>query len=263
MTPDAIHQAAAAMIAIRDKGGPVPRLDPAIRPATDAEGYAVQDEIVRQRDAAGQPLAGWKIGCTTKEMQEMLGLDSPSGGAVFAANVHASSARFEAAALTNPVAECEIGVRLASYVPARDGGHDRDSIAGHVATCFAAIELAELRLPQREEMAVAEMIADDFFQKAVVMGPETADWRDLDFPALRGTTAVNGETRGEGLGGDVMGHPLTALAWLADALAARGTSLKAGQIVLTGSMVRAAPIASGETAICAIEGLGEASLTLA
>jgi len=262
MTPETLRQAAAGMIAARDAGGVFNRLPMALRPGSAEDGYAVQDEVIRQRGEAGQALAGWKIGCTTKVMQEMLDLDSPSGGAVLVPNVLASPASVPASTLYNPVAECELAIRLASDVPARTGGHDVASVSAHVGTCMTAIELAELRHADLEATHVGELIADDFFQRAVVLGEERDDWQALDLAAVTGTTTVNGEVRGQGAGRDIMGHPFAALAWLADALAARGQSLQAGQIVLTGSMVAAAPLKAGETAHCTIDGLGIVSLAI-
>ncbi|MBT7615384.1 MAG: hypothetical protein HN577_19505 [Rhodospirillaceae bacterium] len=119
MTPDALSKAAAIMIAARDAGGEFGRLPEDVRPITAEDGYAIQDEVIRQRAASGQALAGWKIGCTVKVMQEMLGLDGPSSGAVLALNTLNTPARIAAAGLTNPVAECEIAVRMASDVPSR------------------------------------------------------------------------------------------------------------------------------------------------
>ena len=262
MTPDAVSKAAAIMIRARDEGGSSGRLQADIRPVTLDEGYAIQDEVIRRRAADGLAQAGWKIGCTSRVMQEMLGLDEPGGGAVLAADVHASPARMVAAVICNPVAECEIAVRIARDVEHRTGGHDGKSIAGYVATCMAAIEVAELRMPDREEMAVAEMVADDFYQKAVVMGDEVPEWRALDLASLRATTTICGTFRGEGRGGDSLGHPFNAVAWLANGLEARGKTLRAGHIVLTGSLVAAVPVAQGDDIVCAIEGLGEARLAL-
>ena len=262
MTSETIADAAAAMIAARDAIGPCPRLDGDQRPQDQAEGYAIQDAIIAQRQAAGETLGGWKVGCTTATMQEMLGIDSPAGGAVMGGNILTSSAELAASATHNPVVECEIGVRMASDVPAREGGHDVSSIGDHVATCFAAIELAEMRYPDRDAMSVPEFIADDFFQRGIVVGPEIADWRKLDLESARGTTTIAGDYKGEGFGRDVMGHPLAALAWLANALHDRGQQLLAGQVVLTGSLVPAMPIAAGETAVCDVVGLGEARLTI-
>ena len=262
MTPEAVRKAASIMISARDSDIPFDRLPEAVRPGTEQEGYAIQDEVVRQRAAMGQDLAGWKVGCTNRVMQEMLGLDGPSGGAVLAPNVLASPARMTASALCNPVAECELAVRLARNVEPREGGHDRDSVADCVATCMVAIEVAELRPPRRDDMAVGELIADDFFHKAAVTGTECGDWRKLDLAAARATTAVSGERRGEDLGSAIMGHPFEALAWLADCLIARGAALLAGQIVLTGSIVKAVPVGRGDDVLCAIDGLGSVRLTL-
>jgi 2-keto-4-pentenoate hydratase len=263
MTPDRIGQAAAAMIAARDARGACPRLAEEHRPETQAEGYAIQDAIIRLRQDAGQPLGGWKVGCTTATMQKMLGIDSPAGGAVLRANVLTSPATVPSGETYSPVVECEIGVRLASDVSPREGGHDATSIGVHVATCFAAIELAEMRYPERDKMGVPEFIADDFFQRAVVAGPEVVNWQNVDLMSARGTTTVAGVFKGEGFGRDVMGHPFAALAWLANALYDRGHQLLAGQVVLTGSLVPAMPIGAGETAVCDVAGLGEAHLTIA
>ncbi len=262
MKPEAIERAAAAMIAARDAIGPCPRLDEAMRPISQEEGYAIQDAIVIRRLAAGETLGGWKVGCTTATMQEMLGIDSPAGGAVLGGNVLTSPTTLAASATYNPVVECEIGVRLANEVTPRKGGHNANSIAESVATCFAAIELAEMRYPERDAMTVPEFIADDFFQRAVITGPEVADWRNIDLPAARGTTTIAGDFKGEGFGRDVMGHPFAALAWLANALETRGRQLRMGEVVLTGSLVTAMPITPGETAVCEVVGLGRAALTI-
>jgi len=47
-------------------------------------------------------------------------------------------------------------------------------------------------------------------------------WHELDLAASVGTTTVDGVEAGRGRGADVMGNPLEALAWLANALADDG-----------------------------------------
>jgi 2-keto-4-pentenoate hydratase len=74
---------------------------------------------------------------------------------------------------------------------------------------------------------------------------------------------INGELVGEGMGSDVMGHPLEPLAWLANNLAERGISLSAGMVVITGSIVPPKWLKAGDSATIAIDGLGEASLQVA
>ena len=261
MTPDAIEDAARRLIAGRDAVATIERLPDGLRPSSEAEGYAIQDAAIRLRAEAGFAIAGWKIGCTSATMQRMLGVDGPCAGAVLARDLLQSPARVKREAAVKPVAECEIALRLASDVPPRAGGHDATSIAPHVGACMTAIELADFRYPEPRP-SPAELIADDFFQRAVVLGPELSGWQGLDLATLRATTRISGKLRGEGVGRDALGHPLSALAWLADRLAGRGGRLRAGEIVLTGSLVKAMPIDRGDEAVCTVEGLGEARLTL-
>ena len=74
---------------------------------------------------------------------------------------------------------------------------------------------------------------------------------------------INGQERGRGLGGDVLGHPLTALTWLANQLAAYGIGLRSGQVVLTGSVVATQWVERGDRVRVDVEGLGAAEVVFA
>ena len=89
-------------------------------------------------------------------------------------------------------------------------------------------------------------------------GVPSVDSHDSDSKAARLT--INGCEIGAGKGGDVMGNPLNALVWLADKLAAAGTPLRRGMIVMTGSMVPIQFPAAGDRANVEVEGLGTAEL---
>ena len=262
MTAKEIEMAAAALIADRDANRQMDHWPEIWRPSSELEAYAIQDAVHARRATMGQDLGGWKIGCTTPVMQEMLGIPNPCAGGVLASAIYHSPAELPFESLVSPMAECEIAMRLAREVPPRTDGYNRQAIVKFVGGCYPAMELAEGRYRDPSERTAAEFIADDFFQKAIVLGPEISDWQALDLAAIPGTTTVAGETRGEGHSSDIMGHPLNALAWLADNLATRGRHLKAGDIVLTGSVVIATPIGKGEEAICRLDGLGEARLRL-
>ena len=101
---------------------------------------------------------------------------------------------------------------------------------------MAAIEVVDDRYEDYRALDVPTLIADDFFNAACVLGVPVAAWRDLDLAALRGRMSINGADVGTGRGGDILGHPLEALAWLANALVARGSCLESGEFVL-GSVV--------------------------
>ena len=85
---------------------------------------------------------------------------------------------------------------------------------------------------------------------------ERADWHGIDLENSRGAMTINGEPEGEGYGRDVLGHPLDALAWLANTLAGRGKELKAGMLVMTGSIVSTKFLNPGDEAVIHIRGPG-------
>jgi len=107
------------------------------------------------------------------------------------------------------------------------------------------------------------LIADNFFHAACVLGPEIPDWQGIDLAALEGTTLIDGVAVGRGRGGDVMGHPFEALAWLVNALVERGAVISAGSVVLTGSVVQTRWVAPGATIMVDLSGLGRAEVTFA
>jgi 2-keto-4-pentenoate hydratase len=88
------------------------------------------------------------------------------------------------------------------------------------------------------------------------------EWRALDLAQVTARLSISGKAIGEGIGRDVMGHPLNALGWLADKLAHRGTPLRRGMIVMTGSMVPIQHPVGGDRALVEISGLGAAELVL-
>ncbi len=221
------------------------------------EAYAVQDAV---HDLADDRVAGWKIALTTKVMQEFVGIAHPLAGAIFAGTVASSGATLRASRYVHLGVESEIAVRIGHDVAPRSGGHDRESIADAVAACMAATEVVDDRNCSYTPLDPLLLAADNAFNAGCVLGPERPDWQTLDLAALRGTMTINGAVVGEGAGGDVLGHPLEALAWLANHLDARGRRLRAGDVVLTGSVVATKFPAPGDEMTTEIEGLGRATL---
>lgn len=222
-----------------------------------AEAYAVQDAL---HGLVEDAIAGWKIALTTKVMQEFVGIDHPLAGAIFASLVSQSGAALSASRAVHLGVESEIAVRLGADVPAGAGSYDRETIAPFVAACMAGTEVVDDRNCSYKPLDPLLLAADNAFNAGCVLGPERADWRELDLARVRGTMLINGSPVGEGVGGDVLGHPLEALAWLANHLIERGRSLQAGQVVLTGSVVATKWPAVGDEMSTEIEGLGAARL---
>jgi 2-keto-4-pentenoate hydratase len=253
LAANALHEARLA----RRPAGPLPA---DIAPRTEAEGIAVQLALAHRLGA--MPPGGFKIGATTRKMQEYLGLSGPVAGFMAAASLHASPATLPWPDLRNPGLECEIGVRLGRDLSA---GEDP---AGAVGELFAAIEIVENRYgppPAGDLKAVGTptLIADQVFHRAAVLGEPVREWRSLDLAAVQGRIFVDGVVRGEGLGAELLGHPMKALTWLAGSAEVRAFGgLKAGQVVMLGSVATPVWVDGPCGVTVAFAGMGEVRLRL-
>jgi len=235
----------------------LPGLDSSVRPSDEAAAYVIQDELHGLLTGAGLGrVVGHKIGCTTRVMQEFLRVPNPCAGGVFETQVHRTPARVRHADFVRPGVECEIVVRFASDLSLQSSPFGRHSVAAAVGDIMAGMEIVDDRYVDYKSLDTPTLIADDFFDAGCVLGEPVADWRALDVPSLSGATRINGVEVGRGRGADVMGHPFEALAWLANSLARRGKSLRAGEFVFTGSVVETKWVQPGDHVVMTIDGLG-------
>jgi 2-keto-4-pentenoate hydratase len=229
-----------------------------LMPADLDEAYAIRGVFEAIGIARGRgAVAGFKIGLTTPIMQKLCGVDEPCYGAIFGNEVHHRRAELATANYCRLGIETEIAVRLGEDLP-QGGGADR--VAAAVESCAAAIELLEDLRHDYKRLSAAAMVAGNVWNAGVVLGVPVTDWRRLDLATVTARLTINGREIGAGKGGDVMGNPLNALAWLADKRAAQGSPLKRGAIVMTGSMVPIQFPAAGDHAVVTVEGLGTAEL---
>lgn len=247
-----IDAAAKALADLRLRRGATPPIDDlpaAIRPRGVEEAYAVQAALRRRLAEALGPVAGWKIGCTSKVMQDYLGVDHPCMGTLFAGQIREGAARLEAASYRRLGLECEIAVRLGA-----DLGPGADPAAA-VAGVMCSVEIVEERFADFSACARESLIADDFFSMGCVLGAPVGIGALPDLATLRGGFRVNGAAASEGTGAAILGHPLTALAWLAERRAAEG-GLKAGEVATLGSVVKTIYPVAGDRVEAWFDGLG-------
>ncbi len=229
--PDA---AAAVLHDVRVRRMHVAPLSAGIAPRTEAEGAAVQHALAYRFSAV--PPAGFKIGATAKRMQEYLGVNAPVAGFMATGNLYRSGTTVRFADYVRPGVECELAVRLARDLPPQPCSAKEAAAA--VGELTAGIEIVENRYGELLELGVPTLVADQMFHAAAVLGdPGTLDWHSLDTGALRGRIVVDGHQRDEGVGADLMGHPMNSLAWLAGSSVAEAFGgLKAGQVIMLGSV---------------------------
>ncbi len=260
MDQDAIEEAARLLARARLEHEPLEALPEACRPRDEAAAYAVQARLHVVQEAAGLGARiGWKIGCTTPVMQSYMGIDHPCAGGIFAGSLAEQSGRYDFDGFCRVGVECEIVARLGAALAPAGAPYSRDTVAGAVAACMAGIEVVDDRFRDFRKADVWTMAAGDFFNAGCVLGPAAQGFDPLELDALTGRMTVNGAEAGQGRGRDILGHPLEALAWLANLKAREATGLAAGEIVMLGSVVETKWLTRGDVVEVEIESLGRAS----
>jgi 2-keto-4-pentenoate hydratase len=239
-----------------------------LAPRTLAEAYSIQNEFVGLRAAALGQITGYKIALTTPAMRAMVGLDEPVAGDMLDKTIRRASpdavARVRSADYVRLIVEFEIAMELGEDLPAIGAPYDRARMAQAVAAMMPALELADDRNADYSILPVNPLmlVADNAWNEGAVLGEPVKDWRSIDLAALRGVAVINGNSMGVGHGRDVMGHPLDALAWLANNLASRGLGLWRGDVVITGSLVTSKFPKSGDLVRFGAGALGSVELKI-
>jgi 2-keto-4-pentenoate hydratase len=231
-------------------------LPPDMAPTTVADAYAAQHALAQLLAPRLGGIAGLKIATTTRVMQELMGIDHPCGGIIFAANVHASPAQIQLADHVHLMIECELAVRLGSPLPSSSTPYTAETVRPAVSAVMPAFELIDDRHADYKSANALSLIADNCWNAGVVLGAQTALEPTLSLSRIAGTVEINGQSRGTGMTDD----PLGALAWLANLAAGLGQPLESGMIVITGSVIPTLPIEPTDQFAFRLEGLGTVEL---
>ena len=256
-----IHAAAEIIAAARRSRTPLAPLASDIVPRSEAEGYLIQDALHGLLAADFGDRVGYKIGCTSAVMQQYLDIPHPCGGGVFARGVHHSGAVLNTKDFIRAGVECEIAVRLARDLAPSEAPFTAEWVGEAIEAYLPAIEIVDNRYVKWETLGAPTLVADDFFAAGCVLAGAVARSAAPDLLAVVGRAIINGVEAGQGTGADVLGHPHNALAWLANHLAADGKTLRAGEIVLTGSLVKTLWLKAGASVVMELQGLGSVAAT--
>jgi 2-keto-4-pentenoate hydratase len=226
-----------------------------LKPATIAEAYQAQEVYHRLAEPVYGPVVGVKVAVATKVMQQLMGITHPCGGAIFARTIHASPARIAKSDFINLRIESEIALQLGQDMPAARAPWTAESVVPHVSGAMPAYELIEDRNAVYTETQAVSMIVENCWNGGVVIGAPKAVKPDALIGVI-GRQTLNGKEIGEGKSE----NPFATLAWLANLLAERKRDLKAGMVVITGSVIPTFSIAPGDRCVFTVDGLGECVL---
>jgi 2-keto-4-pentenoate hydratase len=229
---------------------------------SEADAYKVQFAVHDRLSAEGDPIAGWKVALTLPVQYEPLKLSGPVFAGIYRSGLRQSGAAFDPGWPIKPGIEPELVARIGRGAPAGATPYTADGIRAHVANLYCGMEVVDNRYAEVAKMGGPARIADNVLQAALVTGTEIKDWQKLDFPNLKGRSLLDGKELAKGPGSAVMGSAMISLAWLANTLNRHGRMLKAGDLILTGSVHPPAFLPGKGVARTEFEGLGGTEVTI-
>ena len=211
---------------------------------TNEDAYQIQLAGLQLREAAGHKVVGRKIGLTSKAMQTALGVFEPDYGYITDQMMVFEGDGLDMRQLIAPKVEAEIafilksdivgpGVTVAQVLQATEG-------------IMPALEIIDTRIKDWK-IKIPDTIADGASIGRVILSGNLTPIADFDMRYMGMVLEKNGEVVATGAGAAVLGHPANAVAWLANKLSQYGISLKAGDIIMSGSLIAACPVAGGDT----------------
>jgi 2-oxopent-4-enoate/cis-2-oxohex-4-enoate hydratase len=214
--------------------------------------------MLERRIEAGERVIGKKIGLTSKAVQNMLKVGQPDFG--YLTDVMAFSQGEEmpiSERLMQPKAEGEIAFILKKDLMG-PGVTNADVLAATdcVIPCF---EVVDSRV-ENWEIKIQDTVADNASCGLFVLGDRAVDPRKVDLATCGMVVEKNGSIISTGAGAAALGSPVNCVTWLANTLGQFGIPLKAGEVILSGSLVPLEPVKAGDFMSVSIGGIGSASV---
>lgn len=264
MTPAEIAAAARALLTAEETRQQIGLLSLAYPGMTLDDAYAVQAELIALKLAQSRRQIGWKIGLTSRAMQEQLKIDTPDSGVLLDDMLFADGATVPKNHFIQPRVEAEI-----AFLMARDlsGPHvARDDVIAATAHVAPALEILDTRILRADPATgkariITDTVSDNAANAGIVLGRQRHLVRAQDLRWVGAIVKRNSVVEETGLGAGVLDDPVTGIVWLVQRLARYGQSLKAGDVVLSGSFVRAIEAPSGSRFEADFGAFGTVSIT--
>jgi len=260
------REAAHLLWTCRQAGTTVDALPAALRPVDIAAAQAIQAALPA---VAGRPVVGWKIAATSAAGQAHIQVDGPLAGRILDAFVQPLRATVSLAGNRMRVVEPEFAFRMATALPARAAPYTAAEVLAATASLHPAFEVPDSRFTDFARAGKAQLIADDACCGQFVFGAAAPDaWRTVDLaahPVQATVIGPDGQVRCSraGEGRALLGDPITALTWLANALSAQGCGLQAGDWASCGTCMVPLAVEPGDRVWADYGVLGQIEVQLA
>jgi 2-keto-4-pentenoate hydratase len=222
--------------------------------------YAVQAAWVATQVAAGNTVAGRKIGLTSPAVQAQLGVGQPDFGTLLSGMNCPQGSLIDTGRLLQPRIEAEVAFVLARDLDAPDIGPD--DVLAATGSVVAALEIVDSRIADWD-ISIVDTVADNASSGLFTLGPERRPPGGLDLSACPMRLWRGGEEVSAGTGAACLGNPAVAVAWLAGTARSYGMPLRAGEIILSGALGPMVPVRPGDRFTAEIGGLGRVTAEFA
>ena len=224
---------------------------------TIADAYRIQARMISHRIAAGERIVGKKVGATSRAVQQMLSVDQPDFGYLLSGMVYAEGEAVPMASLIQPLAEGEIAFFLRHDLP--DSNVRPSDVLRATECVMPCFEIVDSRIKDWK-LRIQDTVADNASCGAFVLGDRAIDPRKVDLRLTGMVIEKNGELACTGVGAAALGHPLNAVAWLANTMGALGSPLRAGDLVLSGALASMIKVKEGDSLRLSLGGIGQCTV---
>jgi 2-oxo-hept-3-ene-1,7-dioate hydratase len=206
------------------------------------DAYRIQAAQMAQKLAAGREIIGWKIGLTSKVMQEALKIETPDSGVLYDDMLFETGARVAQNRFIQPRIETEIAFVMKAPL---EGVVSRDEVLAATDFVAPSIEILDTRILRSDPATgqariITDTVSDNAANAGIVLGKERHAPDAMDLRWVGAIVSKNDEVVATGLGAAVLNDPVTGIVWLAARMGQYGQRIEPGQIVLSGSFI--API---------------------
>jgi 2-oxo-hept-3-ene-1,7-dioate hydratase len=248
MTPDQIKAAAEALFRAEATGEQMGLLSLAYPAITLDDAYAVQAALVALKRANGAKVVGWKIGLTSRAMQQALNITTPDSGVLLDDMVFASGAVVPKGRFIQPRIEAEIAFVMQADLAGADV--TRADVVAATGAVVPSLEILDTRILRADPATgrarvIYDTVSDNAANAGIVLGQARHDVDAFDLRWVGAIVKRDGVVEETGLGAGVLDDPVTGILWLVQRLARYGQGLRAGDIVLSGSFIRPIEAPSG------------------
>ena len=221
------------------------------------DAYAIQEEIQRRKEARGNKTVGLKCGLTSFAKMKQMGVETPVFGFVSDYMARPDGGEIKTSELIHPKVEAEICIVTRSEL--RGPGCHVGAVMAATEFVLPAVEIIDSRY-RDFKFDLKSVIADNTSASRFVVGGRARELDELDLRTLGVVLEKNGEVVTMAAGAAVLGHPLAAVAMLANHLGAREQAIPAGTFIMTGGVTEAIAVAAGDNVAVRFQDLGTVSM---